>query len=264
MKRTVSLIFSLLLLLSFSVSVFAENESSQLSIDMNEGRELWNEYLRQLEPYKDDETVFDRTFGSMTLWNEKYAEIKKCSKDKFNEFTQYEKLLVLPWLDTSWFVSKISEPQKFSSWENMLTVISELNYEKELGNKPLGDSYYNIVEWQYDYYMETKMIFNFFEEFGTEIVEIETSNVSENVSGNVSEISRTEEVSKEIQLPSKAPTESNVELSEEVSDVSEEGIWDNVIDYIKSNVITWIILFILCGAVVGIVIYRKKKNIQFK
>ena len=32
------------------------------------------------------------------------------------------------------------------------------------------------------------------------------------------------------------------------------------IDYIKSNVITWIILFILCGAVVGIVIYRKKKK----
>ena len=264
MKRQhiLSLILSLLMLVSFSVSAIAEvenseAETSELQIDMNEGRRLWNEYIKQLEPYKDDETIYDEKITPVfqdrgeKIYSQLYG-----NKNEFIEMSQYEKLLWLPTLFPAYFCPKMSDSLDWNSWKTMISVLSN-TFKKRFENTDLGFSYDELMKWQFDYYVEAKKIFNFVDEFGMEIKEPEeltSKEVTEEVSG--------EYVSQNIQLPSKAPTESVEEISTDVSE--EKGIWDGAIDYVKTHVITLAILLILCIATAIVVIIRKKKNIDNK
>lgn len=264
-KHILSLLLSLLMLFSFTVSAFAESEAtneetSELQIDMDEGRRLWNEYIKQLEPYKDDETIFDTAFSYVAHYaSETYSENLGRSKEEFENKSQYEKLLWLPWVLPARYCPKMSDPLKLSSWE-LLAIKDEQRKFKKIGEngEEIGKVYYDLMKWHFDYYVETRKIFNFVDTFGTEVKEPEGVNSEGESEEDVSESYN----SQTIQLPSKAPTESVEEISVDISE--EKGIWDGVIDYVKTHVITLVILLILCIATAVVVIYRKKKNIDNK
>lgn len=263
-KHILSLILSLLMLFSFTVSAFAESEAtneetSELQIDMNEGRRLWNEYIKQLEPYKDDETIFDEHFLPLGLpFSEVYSDNLNKTKAEFENKSQYEKLLWLSWTYPARYCPKMSDPFKFSNWERWIDIVCD-TYNRATKDEEISESYKALMKWHFEYFSETGKIFNFVDTFGIEIKEPEDSSFESAVEESETYNSQT------IQLPSKAPTESKEELSADVSEVASDISSDVSTEkddngFSSSNLVLCSIIVVFAGIIVGLVIYTVKRK----
>lgn len=235
------------------------SDSIEGSVDFSEGKRLWDEYLKAIEPLKDK-------IGSSQLLNdmedpdifsyELYKEHLGVSEEEFYSLDSYEKfVLYSAYAKISRNCARI-KPKNEKQWNNSVIHLVYNMIDRSEGDD-VSTSYRKLMDWNYLYYKETGKVFNFIE--GFDDYELEEDN-----SGEVSDddTDSSSEAASDVIVPSKKPNASNDATSSDNGTEEKEGIWGGVMSYIQGHVLTLALLLVLAIAVVVIVVYRKRKTIE--
>lgn len=233
----------------------AENaDELAVSTENEEADVLFNNYVRllsRIEYDSDLEIVLDYYEDMASTFGTRYEEQLDKPKEEFMEYPLIEQIL---WYDL--YVSPLMHIN-FQNYEYYLADIGKWrsrvadNTYSLLAryDQQLADAYMEIMEWQYQHFIDHGSVYNFFT--GKTSLE-ETSMLGATIAAT--------EATKEEEMLEELRAELLEELKEE--EAEEKGIWGSTIDKLKNNMFTIIILFILVGAVVGVTIYRKRKAID--
>lgn len=244
-----------------------EVDENSGKIDNPEADELWKNFLKSvsvletdskylaiLKLYETSKTSFARTY--VKIYEDK-------TEEDFYNMTPFERFL---WYTTYGRPVSASRSETYEvyfgsidKW-NSNVIGSTYKFLKNQGATEQAEAYKKLMEWQYNYFMQNGEMYNF----------MSGKSYKTYIEANHKiELSKSDDTSKHDQDPT--IEENKEEFEEEIQKLIEEeknttktkkGIWSDTIALLKSNTLTIVILFILVGATIGVVIYRKRKAID--
>lgn len=255
MKRFIFTVIAVIIcMFTVNITAFATEENIDLTVNTSnkEADEVFNTYL-ETAMLMDGDTRFSTMFVACRATGaSEYVKYTGGTKEEWNSFSDME---VFFWytlyleqigrLESGSYEYFYGTIDKFR--QSALTVRHFLKTdEKQL------DAYYKIMDWQYEYITTHGVPYNFmtgeaysyFTEHTTEAASTSAAEIEESET-NESIISTTESVS--------ATTTENEEEKE-------TGIWEDVIDGLKDNIVVIIIAIALAIGFLVVYIMRKKKN----
>ena len=210
----------------------------------------------------ENNSKFDMLFSFYTSTEDecakRYAEYCGKTEEEYKAFTPFEQFLwyelyVVPVMHTT-FNDYDTYFENIDKWHSYVTsttygLLSRCGQEQ-------ADAYQTLMDWQYNYFIETGTMYNFITgkssiEENKELEVLET--VTETTNSNLIDNNTTDG----------DPTEKEIQsLIDEENKDKDTGIWSEFIKKVKENAITITILLVLVGTLIGVIIYRKRKAID--
>lgn len=226
--------------------------------DNEEANAVWNAFLGAIAPIETDSRYSSilKTTKSTAAFDAKYYEkATGNSADEYLNMTPFEQFLwYATYVDPVNAITAGDYDYNCGSVENWLAhgVSVSYNLLKTFASAEMLEAYEELMVWDYNYFLETGSVYNFLTGKGS------------NEENPVVDVPDPGDVTTEPVEPEEPVVEPSApaQPSEPVEPEEEGGIWDDTKDAIKDNMITIAILVILAGALVGIIVYRKKKTID--
>lgn len=183
----------------------------------------------------------------------RYAEYCGKTEEEYKAFTPFEQFLwyelyVNPIMYTT-FGNYDSYFESIGRWHSTVTSLA-YGLLSRCGQEQ-ADAYQILMDWQYNYFIETGTMYNFITGKSSVEENKELEVLSPNTKTTDGDSTDGDPTDKEIQ---------NL-LNEEKKD-KDTGIWSDFIQGVKDNAVTVVILLVLAGILVGVIIYRKRKAID--
>jgi hypothetical protein len=180
-----------------------------------------------------------------------YVKYCKGTKEEWLAKTAYEQFLYYElYIRQCEYINAGMYDYYYGSEQNYTTqnIYSTYNSMKRYGETE-ADAYKTIMLWQYEYIKKNGTPYNFMT--GLNYLDVDTSAKA---------VSPTEEAKKAEQQDKEAMEQ--VAKDVKASDGASKGIWGDTVSALKGNVISILLLIVLAGGLIGVIVYRKRKNID--
>ncbi|BAL01895.1 hypothetical protein OBV_p-00400 (plasmid) [Oscillibacter valericigenes Sjm18-20] len=260
-KAVLSLCLAVVCVVSMETTIFAAETTEQskstnvssTSTDVPanaDASEVYNTYMetaKAMENNSDFDTVFDFYKSMETEYAKRYVKYCKGteeewkSKSRFEQFLWYE-LYINPIMCTqlengynTYF--KSVDVYHSNVTNTMYSMLSRIDQTQ-------ADAFRTITDWQYNYFTQNGAVYNFV-----------TGKTSLDENNELQKVTESEDTS------SADPTQSEInDLVEQEN--GNKGVWSNTVIAIKNNALTIFILIVLVGALVTVIVRRKRKAID--
>lgn len=242
--------------------------TSATDTSIAEGKELWDAFVESVsvfdtEPdsYATIHTVFGNTSKVLLDF---YVEIchragLEKTADDFNAMPFVERYL--------WKVSYLSpthslehagsllyeHTKTLDMWNAKIASVGRYGHDEMLinsGAEVQAEAYKALMEWQYYYYIDNGVLYNFLMSSETDVSSSPSAEKPEETATTSPTVTPT---------PSPSPTPApSIAPSEEPN----TGIWGGVGTLLKDNIITIVIILVLLAAVIGVILYRRSKAVD--
>lgn len=220
-------------------STDSSSDNKQVDESVEEGKRLWENFIKQVTVIKYGQSykaVLDILGGDTK--SRQFETYAKISQADYSNMSSYEKFL---WYSTYVGPLELVRSGDYNTYYssidawNKYTIVSFKNVLKDFGTAEMGQAYQELMEWNYYYYKKNNTLYRFMDEMPIEIAPEETI------------------------MP-----ENNEDIDEGSQDTTKEseGIWDGVVESVKKDYFTIILLIIALIATGVFMVYKKMKNID--
>lgn len=236
---------------------------------------LWNAFVDVMTPIKTDEK-----YASILKVTEKTSKPTAKYYEKVTGNSAEEYLGMEPFERFLWYSTYIVPVQAISSGDYQYNcgslsdwrshgIVAPLSLIEGFGNAEMLEAYDKLMEWDYNYFLENGAVYNFMtgksssEEHS--IVDVTPSAKPDTVEKPSDGLTEAEKQEVLGSLTAEEKEEIMDAMKDEGSSTEtfeKDGIWDGTKALIKDKMFTFVILFVLVGATIGVVAYRKSKNID--
>jgi hypothetical protein len=241
-----------------STSTNTEGTKSLTTIDTGneEADEMFNEYTQKAAEMFDES---NSTFEVVRVFCERQDSINEQSylknytggtEEKWNAMTPLEKFLT-----TNLYVIQVEIAKSASSGGDLNIAYGSVDV---YNSHVIGDmssiiarckddsqvtAFQEIADWQYNYYIKTGSFYDFTTGMTSEQVDTSSTSNSDDTDENTIK-------------------EAQSELNGTSDNSQSNGVWNETKSEIKGIWFTIVVLIVLVGGLIGVIIYRKKKNID--
>lgn len=264
-KRTLVKSIGLIVLItmlfsSICISALAENAES---VNIAEGRQIWEEYLNVFSPLAEDESSYEglMRYALRDEAAELYSEVTGNPKSEYEKMSSFYKFLwTYTYINPAYYASSISHIDR-STWFNSPIGNSQKVIQANGGTQEMLNANNKLLEWSYNYFEATGEVYNFLATYESDISDV-TEPQDESIL--VSEDPIVSEVENDDSFVSDISQDISQNIQENSSNEQDNGIWDDVIAYFKEHIFSMVLILLLAAATVAVVIYRKNKAIDDK
>jgi len=237
-----------------------QEESGAYEVSNEEADKVYKAFLEATSHIADSDEWYNALLVHYEMFGEAryakwYAEyVEGGTEEEFNAMSLYDKFVwTESYLVYAWAVNSGEMSVYFGSEENFENSITRHitgMIDDAPDYEPVEEAYLALAKWQYDYVQEMGVPYNFIT--GRSYLE---------------EVGKTPEPETEKKTDEEEIAEAAAELLEDADedtkeDVKGNGIWDETLEALSRNMLTIIILVILCIAVAFVVWKRKSLNIS--
>jgi len=229
-----------------------------------EGYELWEAFINAVE-HMDGDSAYDwffMTYGRAheSTLSELYERFTDGSIEDWIEFSLFERFL--------WYETYIRALNHLHSGNYDMFFGSENNFRQRslrsvLDSLPRynaegAEAYENLMMWQYRYITANSSVYNFL----TGMSHRDSSPANSDFDPIAASNERAAEEERLIEQELLEIEEELIPLGAMPEQEGEPGIWDATFNRARSNWITFAIVFAVFVALIGVIVYRKRKEIK--
>lgn len=220
---------------------------------IEEADALWQAFSTTVAPIETDEkyaSLLEVVDHISANYANLYEEVTGEDKQEYLDMSTYQQFLwcsayILP-VRGATASDRDSYTGSLAKW-NSNSVGVVYSWLKTYGTQEMTDAYGDLMEWDYEYLSSSGGVYNF--------IMKESS-----LDNPAIKITPKDEASDHDSDPKQE--EIDQLIKEEKGDDTEKGVWTDTVQLVKDNAISFILLFIVVGAAIGFIIYRKRKNID--